>query len=234
MVEQTKEHVGLPEQTPVPNTERGKDEPETLEDILKEETSKAEIQEEGVQEEKASREVPKIEDKKKEEEKPPEKSPMVEDKEKKDPEKSPLSGRGVNLWLDDTILLAEISVYLNDEGRMILVTLLDVEDTLKEMSMTRKGVIGEFTIPDLPALEKYRTRAERWSPAAQQFTVNRGRIRRLLLRHHLKKLTVVGEEVKLEHDQGVLTPESERRVNKLHPSVLEVLMLKFERESSLI
>jgi len=152
-----------------------------------------------------------------------------------DPEKSSLSGQGVNLWLDDTTLPVEISIFLNEAGKLMLVTLLNVEETLKDLNMIRKPVLGEFTIPDLPALEKYRTRAERWSQSGQQFTTDRGRIRRLLLRHHLQKLTVAGEVVKLKHDeQGVLTPESEKKVDKLHPSVTEVLMLKFEREAALV
>jgi len=233
MTEQLEETVGS-KQTP---DEAAKVDVPTEEDnfnsvIVPDKEPEKDVQED-TQEEKSSEEAPSSEQPEKGEAETQDEEEEKDDE--TDPEKSPLSEQGVNLWLDGTTLLVEISIFLNEAGKLMLVTLLNVEETLKELNMVRKPVLGEFTIPDLPALEKYRTRAERWSQSGQQFTTDRGRIRRLLLRHHLQKLTVAGEVVKLKHDeQGVLTLESEKKVDKLHPSVTEVLMLKFEREAALV
>lgn len=146
------------------------------------------------------------------------------------------------LWISqDPKIIVTIYAYKNvNSGEMTHVTMEPISDDRKRlMAVVELPITAEFRIPDHRQLDNYRERYSKWSDEAQALLPNRYNIRRVLIRNHMDKIDLVnpetGSSIQLKHDKAKrLTPESEAMLDRLHPTILDLLMLKYERMANLV
>jgi hypothetical protein len=146
------------------------------------------------------------------------------------------------IWISQSPkVVVTIYVYKNvTSGEMTHVTMEPVsEERKKILGVVEYPITAEFRIPDHRQLDNYRERHARWSDEAQALLPNRYVIRRVLIKNHLDSIDLMdprtGEPVGLKHDKSKkLTPESEAILDGLHPTIIDLMMLKYERVANLV
>lgn len=98
---------------------------------------------------------------------------------------------------------------------------------------------SKWTIPDKTKLDNLREESSNFRPALGRTILNKTVFTENLIRNHLVSLDIEGPDktskLKLDRDRkGRLTNETMELLNKLHPSVLELLCTKFLNETSII
>ena len=99
-------------------------------------------------------------------------------------------------------------------------------------------VTFEFSLPNYEDMSTYRQRSATFRKEAQQVIVDKLHLRNHLLVWHLKDWSITddkGKKVKLEHeDTGALTDESVAKVYAINPTMLDVVLTLFEKDTLLM
>lgn len=136
----------------------------------------------------------------------------------------------VNVWLyrrpEEETITAIMSAPLTKEQM----------DTSGLVEMPLKAV---FSVPDRRKMARYRERAGRWVAEAGVILTDKYRMRAQLLRNHLLSLDVIdpdtGRPLVIERGKDEqMTEESEKKIEDLHPTLLEMLMNKYEQVADLL
>jgi len=144
------------------------------------------------------------------------------------------SETGIGIWLDDTLLKVRIYTYMKEDKLILLTQTQLTSEGVRELELVEGVVEAHFSLPTKKEVDRYRERAQRWNEEAQGLLISKTRVRNLLTRYHMKKLIVLGEDTGVESDEnGALTIESEKKMEKLHPSILDFVMFKYENEAAL-
>lgn len=122
----------------------------------------------------------------------------------------------------------------------ILVNQMMFEDdttTLEKLGLVEFPIEAVFSMPTKKDLDHYRNISAKWDPLARQSLVDMGRLRKELVRHNLKELEIQLPEgavkLPLKHDgRGRLVASVESKLNKLHPSFLDALAVRFELDGA--
>ena len=95
----------------------------------------------------------------------------------------------------------------------------------------------EFTVPTYDEISRYRKECGVWQPQAQQVLIDKLQMRDYLLVWHLKDWSLEGKDgkVELEHDKedGSLEKKTIKKVYSLHPTIIDVVMTIFEKDTLL-
>lgn len=145
-----------------------------------------------------------------------------------------------SLWLSKTgRVKVTVFVYQTKEGRTdIMLNAIDQEQQAT-MDMTEFQVSAEFSLPSRKQIDQYRRKSGRWVENALSLVTDRNQMRNHFLKYHLLSLDLpdpeTGEsfEIKRTRD-GTLDTKSEDYLNTLHPTLLELLLTKFEREGDIV
>ena len=146
------------------------------------------------------------------------------------------------LWIDESSnIVATIYLYKDTLTQDLVLIQPDPIsiDRKKVLNLVEIPLTAEFTLPTRDQLNKYRDRSSKWNDDVQTVIPNRYLMRSLIMRNHLKAIDIIdpktNERFKVEHDlKGRLTPQTESKLDKLHPSILEFIIMKFERVANII
>lgn len=146
------------------------------------------------------------------------------------------SFQGVDLWItDDSKIGVTVYVYFDKNKKVVLISGDPlIEEKAAEIGLTVGEIYAEFLAPQKKDLDLYRERASKWNADAEAMMISRGRVRQQLIKFNLKKLIVLGEDQKLTFDKKALDFTSQKLVEKLHPTVIELLLYKFEKEAAIV
>jgi hypothetical protein len=174
------------------------------------------------------------------EEKPQVDAPEVPVSESSTPEES--NGAPPDLlWISEGVdtVISTIYVYQDTATRRLRAVLWEPSSELKAIGMPEFPVETKWSVPSKAQLDGYRDRSSRYNQTARVVLVQRGRLEEFLVQNHLLEMKLgYGEHqtvVDLQRDKkGVLTADSLAHINRLHPSVIEMVLAKFIDESALI
>lgn len=164
------------------------------------------------------------------------------------PEKKPLVDDGrmpAALWVKREQRFSGM-VYLYKKvatGELMFVTvpsgkLTDDQKNLLEIVEYKVEFI--FSMPTQKQLSHYRELCSKWDRTANDYVISRGKMRRLMVRYHLMGTNIPDprgdsfEPMKLEREKGRLKPEIEEVILQLHPTVLDLLLVRFELEANIV
>lgn len=168
--------------------------------------------------------------------------------EPKVPEKKPLVDDGrmpASLWVKREQRFSGV-VYVYKKivtGELMFVTVPSgrlSDDQKKMLEIVEFKVEFIFSMPTQKQLSYYREQCSKWDRAANDFVISRGKMRRMMIRFHLMETSIPDprkdsqEPLKLERDKGRLTSEVEELILQLHPTVLDLLLVRFELEANIV
>ena len=145
------------------------------------------------------------------------------------------------LWISEgsDFVISTIYIYQDPVTRRLKTILVEPVQELKDQGMIEFPVETRWSVPSKTQLDSYRERSARFNTAARAVLVNRGMVEDFIIRNHLLEIKIGPEDnqksVELTRDKkGALTNESMRVINKLHPSVIDLIFAKFVDEAALI
>jgi len=146
------------------------------------------------------------------------------------------------IWLSKRPTVTfKIYVYRRpDEEELSAVMVLPLgEDAVKAAGVQEIAVEVEFSIPNRKQMARYKDRSARWVDEISSLVSDRNVIRQQIIRTHLLKMGIphptTGEALDFSRDEdGRLKPETETLLDELHPSLLDAIMTKFERDANLV
>lgn len=143
------------------------------------------------------------------------------------------SGKEPNgLWIENYEIPVEVFIYKNVDTEEIfsISETRMTEESRVGMDCVEISVVGTFSVPDRKHWAAYRNACQVWVEDGGVY-LNHIRLGRILLTHHLSSLSVAGKLLPLSVEKLgsrlKLTLESEGLLDKLHPTVLEKLVLKY-------
>jgi hypothetical protein len=100
-------------------------------------------------------------------------------------------------------------------------------------------IAAEFNVPNKLQLDRYRQIANKVDGDTGIQIIDRVLLRRLILKNHLISITVddpdTKEQIKIERDsKGKMTPEVEKKLLNLHPTILDMLLVQYETRANLM
>lgn len=107
------------------------------------------------------------------------------------------------------------------------------DSDLMLLNVTQYPINAVFSVPSIQDLESYRVQASVYNAEARGVLVQRPILRRLLVSNHLQKLEIPGVDLEVDR-RGHLTKDSVEGLDDLHPSIIDLLVVKFTDVASLI
>ena len=127
-----------------------------------------------------------------------------------------------------------------DDGRILSVswTGLGIDFTAEKTYLRHDVVWFDFTIPSYEDMYSYRQRSAKFHKEAGQLLVDKLQLRNFMLVWHLKDWSLMGKDgkkVELKHDDdGSLDNESLKAVYAMHPTILDVVLTRLEKDVLLV
>ena len=145
------------------------------------------------------------------------------------------------LWITegrDTVI-STIYIYQDKDTKRLKAILWEPSPELRGAGMFEFPVETTWSVPTKTQIDSYRDRSSRYNQAARAILVQRARLEELILQNHLQEMKLGSEghqtTVDLQKDKkGALTAASLAHINKLHPSVIDMVIAKFVDEAALI
>jgi hypothetical protein len=145
------------------------------------------------------------------------------------------------LWISEgvDIVISTIYVYQDTITGRLRAVLWEPSSELRMTGMPEFPVETKWSVPSKAQIDSYRDRSSRYNTTARAVLVQRSRLEELLIQNHLLEMKLGSGEhqvvVDLQRDKkGLLTSASLAHINKLHPSVIDMMMAKFIDEAALI
>ena len=145
------------------------------------------------------------------------------------------------LWISEGIdcVVSTIYIYQDKDTRRLKAVLWEPSPELRITGMPEFPIETKWSCPSKSQIDSYRDRSSRYNQAARAVLVQRARLEELLIQNHLLEIKLGSERhqtvVELQRDKkGVLTAASLAHINKLHPSVIDMMLAKFVDEAALI
>jgi hypothetical protein len=145
------------------------------------------------------------------------------------------------LWISEgsNTVLSTIYIYTDKDTKRLRTILTQPSPDLRLQGMPEFVVETMWSVPTRVQMDGYRESASRYNVAARAVLVQRGLMEDLIIKNHLLELKTGSEgnwtQVELVRDKkGKLTSVSMETLNKLHPSVMEMIFAKFLDEAALI
>jgi hypothetical protein len=145
------------------------------------------------------------------------------------------------LWISEgvDIVISTLYIYQDKDNGRLKAVLWEPSPELRVAGMPEFPVETKWSVPSKSQIDSYRDRSSRYNQAARAVLVQRARLEELLIQHHLQEMKLGSEGhqtvVDLQRDKkGALTAASLAHINKLHPSVIDMMLAKFIDEAALI
>ena len=131
-------------------------------------------------------------------------------------------------------ITVKIYALLDRDNELISLSQTPLTESQQEiMKCTTTEITAKFSMPSSSEMENYRISSSVYNADARNLVLQKPILRRLLLVNHLKSVDIPG--VQIEHDKrNRLTTESEEVLDTIHPSIVDMLILKFQDKASLI
>jgi len=127
-----------------------------------------------------------------------------------------------------------------DDGRILSVswTGLGIDFSAEKVYLRHDVVWFDFTIPSYEDMFSYRQRSAKFHKEAGQLLVDKLQLRNFFLVWHLKDWSLTdkdGNKVELKHDDdGSLDSESLKKVYAIHPTMLDIVLTRYEKDLLLV
>jgi hypothetical protein len=145
------------------------------------------------------------------------------------------------LWISEgtDIVISTVYIYQDPTTGRLKTILWEPSSDLKAVGMPEFPIETKWSVPTKAQIDNYRDRSSRFNTVARAVLVQRGRLEEFLIQNHLLEMKLGPQEhqtvVDLQRDKkGALTTASLDHINKLHPSVIEMILAKFIDEAALI
>jgi hypothetical protein len=145
------------------------------------------------------------------------------------------------LWISEGVdtVISTIYIYQDKDTGRLKAVLWEPSPELRLAEMPEFPVETKWSVPTKAQIDGYRDRSSRYNTVARAVLVQRARLEELMIQHHLLEIKLGSEGhqtvVDLPRDKkGVLTPVALTTINKLHPSVIDMMLAKFVDEAALI
>lgn len=166
----------------------------------------------------------------------------VDDSEKlSEPVEPESDGAPSLLWISEGVdcVISTIYIYQDKDTGRLKAVLWEPSPELKFAGMPEFPIETKWSVPTKAQIDGYRDRSSRYNQAARAILVQRAKLEELLIQSHLLEMKLGSEGhqtvVDLQRDKkGILTAASVAHVNRLHPSVIDMMFAKFVDEAALI
>jgi hypothetical protein len=145
------------------------------------------------------------------------------------------------LWISEgvDIVISTIYVYQSPTTGRLRTVLWEPSSDLRDLNMREFPIETKWSVPSKTQLDKYREQSSRFNQAARAVLVHKARMEELIVRNHLLEMKMGSGDsahvIDLQRDRkGVLTTEAMEHINKLHPTVMDMMLSKFIDEAALI
>lgn len=131
-------------------------------------------------------------------------------------------------------IVVEIYALLDQNNELLSLSNTPLTESQQEiMKCTTTKITAKFSMPSSSEMENYRISSSVYNADARSLVLQKPILRRLLLVNHLQSVDLPG--VQIEHDKrNRLTTESEEVMDTIHPSIIDMLILKFQDKAALI
>ena len=174
---------------------------------------------------------------------PDEESPPVESAEELT-ESSRVEDNGVPpdlLWISEgkDEVLSTIYVYQSPTTGRLRTVLFEPSEDLRALEMREFPIETRWSVPAKMQLDRYREQSSRFNREARAVLVHKARMEELIVQNHLLEMKMGSGDsahvIDLTRDRrGTLTAESMEHINRLHPTVMDMMLSKFIEEAALI
>lgn len=134
----------------------------------------------------------------------------------------------------------EVTIYLySDETKRIRSINGEIQYALRKVGLIECPFVTTWSVPPRDVLETYRARSSYYEPLARSTLTNRSELMNQIIKNHLTTMKY-GEPGKekdfpLEKNRrGHLSEGSLNQVRSLHPTILDILFMKYTDEAALI
>jgi len=149
--------------------------------------------------------------------------------------KKPLRGLRLSELGVNGELVLTIYAYADPEGVIRIYGMEPLrEEVVRTMEYEEYLITAKFSYPSKSSLDRYRERSLRWNDEVSTFVISRVMVKRFVLRNNLLELILPEGPMRLEKTpRGALTEETMDDLDGLHPSILDLILSKFESESGI-
>jgi hypothetical protein len=144
------------------------------------------------------------------------------------------------LWIKEgeNKVLVTIYAYKDPQTNRLRIVAPEIRPVMREAGMIEYPIESEWSVPTREQINGYRERATRVDQRSGQVMLHQATIQNLIIQHHLLdlKFPASNGSISLEltrDSRGALTKKAMTRLGQLHTTVLEMLYLKYSRESTL-
>jgi len=125
-----------------------------------------------------------------------------------------------------------------ENGRPLLMISNKLEDKEADLTFLRRvHEQAEFSHPTYNDVVTYREASMSWDKESRQFLADPVKMRIQFIRYHLKSLTLkdkTGKQLELKFDENdALTADCMKTIGKITPSLMDLILSEFERETLL-
>jgi hypothetical protein len=148
------------------------------------------------------------------------------------------------IWIKEgeNEVIGSIYLYQDPITNKLRSVQMDPSPTLRELKFIEYSLDAVWTVPTTAQMDSYKLEASAYDVRARGLLIDRPSLREVLLRHHLKEIKIKkeGEElgqslIELKRDlDGKITTSTMNQLKKIHPSVTELIYVKFVEEAALI
>jgi hypothetical protein len=164
-----------------------------------------------------------------------------------DPEKTLESGEPesdgapLGLWVHEgkDEVISTIYVYESSMTGRLRTVLFEPSEDLRALEMREFPIETRWSVPSKQQLDRYRDQSSRFNREARAVLVHKARMEELIVQNHLLEMKMGSGDsahvIDLTRDRrGTLTAESMEHINRLHPTVMDMMLSKFIEEAALI
>jgi hypothetical protein len=132
-----------------------------------------------------------------------------------------------------------IYAYADDTNKLRSIQ-LDVSYALRELRMVEYPIESTWTIPSKNQIEIYRDRSSRLDVRTRSQLVQRAVLQEIITRYHLQEFKIItgpeqSDTLELKRDKrGRLDDNTMQKLRSLHPSILDLIFVKYSEEAALI
>jgi hypothetical protein len=117
---------------------------------------------------------------------------------------------------------------------------MDVNQDFRDLGYIEFPIESDWSVPDREKIESYRESSSRFDTRARVSVIHRATLQNTIIKHHLLEIRFRNSDgtmkpLQLPRDKkGFLTRDAFKILGQLHPSVMDVLYLKFTDEAALL
>jgi hypothetical protein len=145
------------------------------------------------------------------------------------------------LWISEGVdtVISTVYVYQDTITGRLRAVLWEPSPELRLTGMPEFPVETKWSVPTKAQIDGYRDRSSRYNQAARAVLVQRSRLEEFLVQNHLLEMKMGSGEhqtvIDLQKDKkGILTAASLAHINRLHPTVIDMMLAKFIDDAALI